>query len=582
MAITRKNTFFTRALLPAALLVISSGATAGTVVNKPGVQEVIASEFGSAIARSANYTLVGASQETVVIPGEPIFGGSPVGAQGVVYLFNGTSATPERRYQFAGNDHFFKKAGVQVAMSNKWLAFAAMEDFSNGEKPSRVYIVGKVNNQWPQCPTVNDVLDCTTSVKVNGEAGNEPIVTIDYPSHVDPPSMTLAISDDYLVMGNQQTSELFIYRYDIAENRWVQEFAIDDLDDKYLGAAVAIEGDKVAVSAPHYNKQGQVGAPTEYGMVRIYQRNAAGEWSAVNSLYGYFTSGNFGRTLDMHAGNLVIGSGVNGGDHHLTFYRVDANGGFSAQNIHQLNAPHKYLALHGDTAIVATEDLDAIVAVYKRDTSTDTWSRTAALNGFLYLSPTNGLPYPASDPVDLVGDDMVLGWRAYSNNLGGFIHEKVSQIDACKSTRNLVANCSFDNASSAGWQFLNHMGASSWASYAGGQLKATIYYGGSVHWHIQARTAVDLSEGGTYALRFRARADSYRDVTVNIGHNGNQDNNWQSYGQTTFHPGPQWTEFSYEFYGVPEDANAFLDFNLGNAGTAAVTIDGVSLTPLDM
>src|SRR5690606_13959070 len=156
------------------------------------------------------------------------------------------------------------------------------------------------------------------------------------------------------------------------------------------------------------------------------------------------------------------------------------------------------------------------------------------------LSSTDGWPDPASDPVELVGDDVVLGWRAYSNNLGGVIHEKISQIDSCKSTLNLVANCSFDNNSGNSWQFLNHMGASSWASYSGGQLNATIYYGSSVHWHIQARTAVDLSEGGAYQLRFRARADSYRDITVNIGHNGNQDNNWQSYGQTTFHPGPQW------------------------------------------
>ena len=126
------------------------------------------------------------------------------------------------------------------------------------------------------------------------------------------------------------------------------------------------------------------------------------------------------------------------------------------------------------------------------------------------------------------------------------------------------------------------MGASSWGNFNGGQLTVTTYNPGSVHWHIQARTAVNLSEGGTYQLRFRAKADNFRDVVVNIGHNGNQDNNWQSYGQTLFRPGPEWTQYIYEFYGVPSDANAFLDFNFGNAGTTGITLDGVSLAPLDL
>jgi hypothetical protein len=601
MAVTRKETFFKRteffklvkqatlikqALLGASLLALCSDAFAGPVIPKPGTPGVQSSEFGSAVARFSNYTAVGAMQETVAIPNEPIIGGNPIGGQGVVYLFNGTSANPERRYQFAGNNHFFKRAGARVAISNKWLAFAATEGSSDNGTPSRVYIVGKTNNQWTQCPSVNGLVDCTSSVKVNGTAGNQPILSIDFPGYVDLDQFALAISDDYLVMGNQKTSELLIYRYDAIQKKWLREFAVNDHDPYNLGRAVAIDGDMIAVSGPAQLS----GAPSDYGIVRIYKRNSSGTWNIASTVQGSFIGagdGGFGRTMDMHAGKLVVGSGLDynldfsEGQHSLTFYSVNSLGELTYVDNIQLNSPHKQLALHGDTAVVSTVNLDQILTVYKRNASTNTWSQTAAMNGRLYISPATGLPYPASDPMDLIGDDLVLGWRAHNKNNGAIIHEKISQIDVCKSTLNLVANCSFDNSGS-GWQFLNHQGASSWGNFSGGQLTVTTYNPGSVHWHIQARTAVNLNEGGTYQLQFRAKADNFRDVTVNIGHNGNQDNNWQSYGQTLFRPGPEWTQYIYEFYGVPSDANAFLDFNFGNAGTTGITIDGISLAPLEL
>ena len=572
MAVTRKNFLQLTALH--AVLAFSTAVSAGTVVVKPGTY-VGNSEFGSAVARSGNYTLVGAFQETVAIPGEDVLGGG-IGGQGVVYLFNGTSSNPERRYQFAGNEHFFKRAGAKVALSNKWLAFGASEaSGSHAGKNSTVYVVGKVNSQWPQCPTVGGILTCDSLVKANGNAGNAPIIKIEFPGYVHSSDISLAISDDYLVMADQATSQVFIYRYDVAQGRWNQEFATPaDAAGNRLGASVAIDGDRVAVSAPGFEQT--------IGIVYLYKRNASGVWNITGAANGYDYGRNFGHKLDMHSGNLVIASGDFDGDHGLTFFRVNANGGFFGQSSIEVDQNIYQLAVNGDTVAYASFDDNESLKILKRNTTTNEWSLTTALNRYLYLNPQNGnLTYSASDPIDLDGDDLVLGWRAYNNNGGAFIREKVSQIDPCKSTRNLVGNCSFDNNSSSGWQLLNHMGAASWADYSGGQLKATIYYGGTVHWHIQARTAVNLSDGGAYQLRFRARADSYRDITVNIGHNGNQDNNWQSHGQTTFHPGPQWTEFTYEFYGVPEDANAFLDFNFGNAGTAAVTIDGVSLTPMD-
>jgi Carbohydrate binding domain. len=572
MAVTRKN-FFQLTALHAALA-FSAAVSAGTVVVKPGTY-VGNSEFGSAVARSGNYTLVGAFQETVAIPGEDILNGGSDG-QGVVYLFNGTNANPERRYQFAGNNHFYKRAGAKVALSNKWLAFGASEAAgSNTDKKSAVYVVGKVNSQWPECPTLNGILTCDSLVKANGSAGSAPIVKIEFPGYVHSADISLAISDDYLVMADQATSQVFIYRYDVAQARWNQEFATPaDASGNRLGASVAIDGDRVAVSAP--------GFALTNGIVYVYKRSASGVWNISGAADGNVFGRNFGHKLDMHSGNLVIASGDYDGDQHLTFFRVNADGGLFGQSSVEVGKSIYQVTVDGDTIAYTSGDLDEPLKVIKRNATTNEWRTTTALNRYLYLNPHNGnLAYSATDPIDLSGDNLALGWRAYNTNGGAIIHEKISQIDPCKSAHNLVANCSFDNSGN-GWQFLNHMGASSWADYSGGQLKATIYNSGSVHWHIQARTAVNLNDGGVYQLRFRAKADSYRSVTANIGHNGNQDNNWVSYGQTSFSVGPQWEEYSYEFYGVPSDANAFLDINLGNAGTSAVTIDGVSLISLDM
>lgn len=572
MAVTRKNFLQLTALH--AVLAFSTAVSAGTVVVKPGTY-VGNSEFGSAVARLGNYTVVGAFQETVAIPGEDILNNGTDG-QGVVYLFNGTNSTPERRYQFAGNDHFFKRAGAKVALSNKWLAFGASEaSGSHAGKNSAVYVVGKVNSQWPQCPTVSGILTCDSLVKANGSAGNAPIIKIEFPGYVHSADISLAISDDYLVMADQATSQAFIYRYNLAQARWNQEFATPaDTSGKRLGASVAIDGDRVAVSAPGFDQT--------IGIVYLYKRNASGAWGITGAANGYDYGRNFGHKVDMHSGNLVIASGDFNGDHGLTFFRVNANGGFFGQSSLAVDQNIYQLAVNGDTVAYTSFDDDESLKILKRNTTTNEWRITTALNRYLYLNPQNGnLTYSASDPIDLDGDDLVLGWRSYNNNGGAFIREKVSQLDSCKSTLNLVANCSFDNSGS-GWQFLNHQGAASWGNFSGGQLTVTTYNPGSVHWHIQARTAVNLSEGGIYQLRFRAKADNFRDVVVNIGHNGNQDNNWQSYGQTLFRPGPEWTQYIYEFYGVPSDANAFLDFNFGNAGTTGITIDGVSLAPLDL
>ena len=576
-----------KAAVANAFTLAAAGAFAGSLVLKPGAQDTFAPEFGSAIARSGNYTAVGAMQETIALPGEPIFGGGFIGAQGAVYLYNGTSATPERIYQFPGNQHFQKKAGAKVALSSKWLAFFAPEFTTTEPKVSAVFIVGKTNSQWTQCPTVNAQVNCNALVGDIGVSPAPAILRIPLIDRRDVDQVSIAISDNYLLIGDAVTSQVKIYRHDATLNRWVPEQTLDEVPDAHLGTAVAIDGNRIAVGAP-YRKWGDWEAPTNKGWVKIYSRNSTTKtWNLSATASGSFSAGAFGRALDMHSGNLVVSAGLFDGPQHLAFYRLNSDGSLTAPYYFTTPAPVEHMSLYGDTLVAsANGDLHRALDVYKRDPSniTNPWYLSQTLDGYLYASAlSEGNAYPGIDPMELDGDNLVLGWRAYNGFRGAFIHEKISLIDTCKNPLNRVANCSFDNSSGAGWQFLNHQGASAWASFSGSQLTATISNPGFDHWHIQARTPIKLTAGAsaTYQLRFRAKAPNFRDLTVNIGHNGNQDNNWVSYGRTTFRPGPEWTTYIYEFYGVPSDANAFLDFNLGAAGTTGITIDSVSLTPLD-
>src|SRR5688500_5004163 len=83
--------------------IVSALAAAGTVVEKPGAP-LDGANFGNSVAQFGSYTAVGAQQESVIIPGQPLTNPDAfTQGQGVVYLFNGTSTSAERIYQFPGD-----------------------------------------------------------------------------------------------------------------------------------------------------------------------------------------------------------------------------------------------------------------------------------------------------------------------------------------------------------------------------------------------------------------------------------------------------------------------------------------------
>ncbi|MFZ5891198.1 MAG: carbohydrate binding domain-containing protein [Myxococcota bacterium] len=573
-------------------------ASAGVVVAKPtphGTGNFFAPEFSTTLARAGSFSLVGALQEHVTISGEPT-PTYPSIKQGAVYLMRGTNTTPERLYQFPGVAQFDLMAGSQVAISNRFLAFGTggtNPSGTNSPHANSVFIARNVNGVWAECPLVNAQRNCNDAVRENGQSTNRPLtrIPLTYPGHFK--DINIALSDNFLAIGYRRESVLEIYRYDSASDKWVRELSLDEPNDRATGSALAIEGDRIAVSSPF------VGGSTpgsEPGYVRIFRRNSSNAtWNAAAITYGTFSSGAFGRSLAMSSGNLAVTSGptsaVDGSSpSHLSFYRVASDGTISARQSLLTPKPHVHLALHGDTLASTLSEGDQGLAIYKRNPTTGIWAyETGLIRDFYKSANNNVLGYAGIDPISLVGDDLVLGWRAYSNLIGGIVHEKVSLLDSCRDPLNVVKNCSFDTVTNTalngyqsgnGWQLLNWNGGSAWADYNNRQLRINVQQPGSDMWHVQARTTVNLAQAGRYQLSFRAKADAVRSFVVNLGRDGNRDNNWASYGRVTASAGPEWVIYSFEFANVPQDSAAFLDFNVGNAGTAAITLDSVKLVRL--
>lgn len=586
-------------------------AQAGIVAPKPAPHGSQNPEMGKTLARVGTTTITGAEQETVLISTETTQY-EPSQFQGSVYLYSGTNTAPVRTYRFPGKANTMSNAGWAVALSNEWAAFATRPYFStapgaqNDPTQTYVYIVGKTNGVWNSCPTeISLANNCNNAFRNNGVALNKPLTRIAFGTktsqqeNLNANSFAMAISDKYLVLANSRNSIVHIYRYNSTSKNWDLEFNLDDDDYKTVGRAVAISGDKVAITSS-WNPEVQTVPGVFNGNVRIYHRNPnTGTWAMTSQADGIVASGNYGYRVKMEGNNLVVAAGSND-DHRLYFYRFDSNDRISGAPFVVPFISQIYgLSLSGETVAVAGGDNTYSLNIFTRNTlnSAPEWKRSSSLVGSFYSNRNfDGVPYRGIDEVEVVGDDLSLGWRAHNSTTqsthfkGAVIFDKVSLLDGCREPANLVANCSFDAvtnnsintaASGANWALLNHMGASGSVNYTGRQMRVSITNPGSDMWHVQARTPVNLSQAVNYVLTFRAKADSNRGFVVNIGHNGNQDNNWQSYGRVNVSATTEWTEYSYEFSGVPMDANALLDFNFGNAGTSAVTIDGVKLKALN-
>ncbi|WP_437624080.1 hypothetical protein [Sorangium sp. So ce1151] len=111
----------------------------------------------------------------------------------------------------------------------------------------------------------------------------------------------------------------------------------------------------------------------------------------------------------------------------ISFNAVEADGAISARQSPGTADPHVLLALHGDTLARTVSGGDEGLSLCKRDPAPGQWAHEIGLIRGSYKSvDSSNVGYGGIDSLGLVGDDLVLGWRAFPGLLGGVIHEEVS------------------------------------------------------------------------------------------------------------------------------------------------------------
>ncbi|MES2823720.1 MAG: carbohydrate binding domain-containing protein [Pseudomonadota bacterium] len=565
---------------------ISFNANAQLLIPKPG-PITTNTEFGSAIAQYENITVTGTTQDRILLAGElPVdTQGNDNREQGSVYVFENANPTPKVVYQFPGAVNRFRGLGSRVAISNKWLAFVELKRRDNS-LPAKAYIVGKDNNnQWRTClpanSPANTLVDCTQYVAANGGQNNNPVLkSIDLPfssSGLEKNALTqnIAISDNYLVLANADASMATVYRYDSNQNKWIQEWTFDGPDDMKFGAAIAIEGDRLAISAPgHLSGRG--------AFFTLKRNSSLQTWDWTGGWISDINIKNFGQALDMRANRIVAGGNAGTSDNPsgtLSFYNFDTGGNLYFQQMLTTQYEPKNAALYENTAAAAFDSRNFIAGkTYKLNPALNQWQEFETIPQSIVPADVAGLLFSTRE-IELYKNTLVMGWMTYhlpianSGLVGALVLKDFVPSTNCKSVSNLVPNCSFDIPTATNWSLTAYNGANAWVNYSGNQMLNTINNAGSEFWHVQARTAVNLTVG-TYTLRFNAKAASARAIQVNLGHYGGS---WQSYAQKTVNLTSTMQTFTLTLTNIPTDINSVLDFNLGKTGTSAVTLDEVSL-----
>lgn len=141
-------------------------------------------------------------------------------------------------------------------------------------------------------------------------------------------------------------------------------------------------------------------------------------------------------------------------------------------------------------------------------------------------------------------------------------------------TGNYVVNGDFtvaeDLNDNAGWIFLTAEGGVGSAQIANGRMDITMTAAGSQNHSIQlVQPNIPIVRGGTYKLTFDASADEERTVIVDV--TGLDARSWTRYmSDTKITVGPETKSYEFEFTMTEaDDAEARLEFNLGNQGSAA-------------
>ncbi|MFE4605037.1 right-handed parallel beta-helix repeat-containing protein [Kitasatospora indigofera] len=145
---------------------------------------------------------------------------------------------------------------------------------------------------------------------------------------------------------------------------------------------------------------------------------------------------------------------------------------------------------------------------------------------------------------------------------------------------NLIGNGEFDNGTAGWWSWFDSSASGSISTVGGAglsganSLKVSIGNGSSADWTAQAgQTVPGLTAGTTYTLKFTARADAARTITVSAQQEASPYATYLSSAATLSTTAQTFTRT----FTASASGSAYVKFNVGGSN-AAVYVDAVSLT----
>ncbi len=307
-------------------------------------------EFGTSVAITENYAVVGASRETI--------------AAGAAYIYSkdaqGNWSYSQRLTAFDPNDG--AEFGGGAKFSNDYLVVAAgRADVGGLQRTGALYVYDYQNNNWEYSSKLvaSDMsgdaklgmnptsLTAENNTIIAGAPGDNAWTGSAYvftrngnvwqetqkilspsPQASDVFGIGVSVSGDYLAVGASEVDSrkgaVYIYLRDVnGVWNYVQTLvASDGTNNSFFGTSVSLSGDQLVVGA--------YGANSEEGAAYVFEKNSQGEWIEVQKLLGNPASepAQFGWSTDIQPNYISVSAphifGFDAGE--IYFYKREANG----------------------------------------------------------------------------------------------------------------------------------------------------------------------------------------------------------------------------------------------------------------
>lgn len=180
------------------------------------------------------------------------------------------------------------------------------------------------------------------------------------------------------------------------------------------------------------------------------------------------------------------------------------------------------------------------------------------------------MPPIGSSITDLAGANLLARW--IDDMTPGVCPEPTTST--CNIPNNLIQNCDF-SAGKSHWELREGLGGNGSVEIVNEKYEITVNEPSNDTWHLQSVQVIGAIDELNYQIRFDAKAASPRTIEVNVGEQGDD---WTSLCQKSVVLTTESNNYIIDC-GVLADSdgenNVKLDFNVGNDGTASVTIDNV-------